>query len=119
MVTDECIWLQVFADAACRRELNQLSVHCCYGSCDWTGLLKDYEVNCASAGYFVDLFVSLPYSMVYNAVEQSVGLSVCLFHLQMAPVNLVELPLAPGEYCFTTSYIVHLFYLQCFLSLSV
>ena len=37
--------LQVFPDAACRRELSQLSVHCCYGSCDWAGLLKDFEVS--------------------------------------------------------------------------
>jgi len=37
--------LQIFPDAACRRELNQLQVHCCYGACDWKGLLKDFEVN--------------------------------------------------------------------------
>ena len=39
------VYLQVFPDAACRRELSQLPVHCSYGSCDWKGLLKDYEVS--------------------------------------------------------------------------
>lgn len=42
----------VFPDAACKRELNQLPVHCCYGSCDWSGLLKDFEKHSDSCLWF-------------------------------------------------------------------
>jgi len=50
-------WLQVYPDAACRRELNQLPVHCCYSGCDWKGVLKDYEVNFSFAVWRTTLFI--------------------------------------------------------------
>lgn len=38
------ILFQAFSDAAINKEISELRVHCVTANCNWSGVLRDYEV---------------------------------------------------------------------------